>query len=85
MNLTSNFSGTPPECYHEYLDLFTELRKPDDQSLIQTPFGGRYCGKIPPRQEPMNKRTVTETSFVILGTIQVLRHQRGGWVDGVRK
>lgn len=41
--------GTPPECYHEYLDLFTELRKPDDQSLIQTPFGGRYCGKIPPR------------------------------------
>ena len=54
MNLTSNFSGTPPECYHEYLDLFTELRKPDDQSLIQTPFGGRYCGKIPPRQESMN-------------------------------
>ena len=66
MNLTSNFSGTPPECYHEYLDLFTELRKPDDQSLIQTPFGGRYCGKIPPRQEPINKRTVTETSFVML-------------------
>ena len=41
--------GTPPECFHEYLDLFTELRKPEDKSLIETPFGGRYCGKIPPR------------------------------------
>ena len=43
------FKGTPPECYHEYLDLFTEIRKPEDKSLIETPFGGRYCGKIPPR------------------------------------
>ena len=46
---SSNLSGTPPECFHEYLDLFTEVRKPEDKSLIETPFGGRYCGKIPPR------------------------------------
>ena len=45
----SLLEGTPPECFHEYLDLFTELRKPEDKSLIETPFGGRYCGKIPPR------------------------------------
>ena len=36
-------------CYHEHLDLFTEIRRPDVTSLIETPFGGRYCGKIPPR------------------------------------
>lgn len=41
--------GTPPECYHEHLDLFTEIKQPDVRSLIETPFGGRYCGKIPPR------------------------------------
>jgi len=44
-----DLKGTPPECFHEYLDLFTEVRKPEDKSLIETPFGGRYCGKIPPR------------------------------------
>ncbi len=36
-------------CYHEYLDLFTELKKNQVGQLIETPFGGRYCGKIPPR------------------------------------
>jgi len=45
----SVISGTPPECFHEYLDLFTEIQRPKDKSLIETPFGGRYCGKIPPR------------------------------------
>ena len=44
-----DLQGTPPECFHEYLDLFTEIQKPKDNSLIETPFGGRYCGKIPPR------------------------------------
>ena len=44
-----DLQGTPPECFHEYLDLFTEIQKPKDKSLIETPFGGRYCGKIPPR------------------------------------
>ena len=36
-------------CYHEHLDLFTEIKRQDVSSLIETPFGGRYCGKIPPR------------------------------------
>ena len=38
-------------CYHEHVDMFTEVRSKTDQlALVETPFGGRYCGKIPPRQ-----------------------------------
>jgi len=44
-----DLEGTPPECFHEHLDLFTEIKNPNVESLIKTPFGGRYCGKIPPR------------------------------------
>ncbi|KAF2360157.1 Low-density lipoprotein (LDL) receptor class A repeat [Trinorchestia longiramus] len=40
--------GTPPECSHEYLDIFTEATDPN-KDLLKTPFGGRYCGKIAPR------------------------------------
>jgi len=37
-------------CYHEHLDLFTEISERDSNKLlIESPFGGRYCGKIPPR------------------------------------
>lgn len=36
-------------CFHEHLDLFTEIKDRNVESLIKTPFGGRYCGKIPPR------------------------------------
>ncbi|XP_071744912.1 LOW QUALITY PROTEIN: cubilin [Lepeophtheirus salmonis] len=52
-----DLDGTPPDgaqpgslasCYHEHLDLFTEALHLN-VSLIETPFGGRYCGKIPPR------------------------------------
>lgn len=35
-------------CNHEYLDLYTEVPS-RDVDLIATPFGGRYCGRIPPR------------------------------------
>lgn len=37
-------------CFHEHLDLFTEVKNPKSAALIDTPFGGRYCGKIPPKQ-----------------------------------
>uniref|UniRef100_T1IVJ3 CUB domain-containing protein n=1 Tax=Strigamia maritima TaxID=126957 RepID=T1IVJ3_STRMM len=36
-------------CNHEYLDLYTEIDDPHSD-LITTPFGGRYCGRIPPRK-----------------------------------
>ncbi|XP_043246214.1 cubilin-like isoform X2 [Amphibalanus amphitrite] len=40
--------GTYPDCQHEYLDVFSELRRPDED-LLETPFGGRFCGMIAPR------------------------------------
>jgi hypothetical protein len=45
------------------LDLFTEVKRPDVGSLIETPFGGRYCGKIPPRTRISLYRSL---SFVFL-------------------
>eukprot|EP00090_Calanus_glacialis_P014380 TRINITY_DN23170_c0_g1_i1.p1 TRINITY_DN23170_c0_g1~~TRINITY_DN23170_c0_g1_i1.p1 ORF type:complete len:870 (-),score=100.53 TRINITY_DN23170_c0_g1_i1:1263-3872(-) len=45
-----NLQGTPPECFHEHLDIFTEIEKPDTQPLIETPFGGRFCGQNAPRE-----------------------------------
>ena len=37
-------------CFHEHLDMFTEIEKPDSQPLIETPFGGRFCGQNAPRE-----------------------------------
>ena len=45
-SLTSPFSSR--SCQHEYLDVFSELRRPDED-LLETPFGGRFCGMIAPR------------------------------------
>ena len=50
-------------CFHEHLDLFTEIQRPEMTSLIETPFGGRYCGKIPPRPKISLYRAL---SFVFL-------------------
>jgi len=44
-----NLLGTPPECYHEHIDIFTEIENLDKQPLIETPFGGRFCGQNIPR------------------------------------
>ena len=30
--------------------MFTEIEKPDSQPLIETPFGGRFCGNNAPRE-----------------------------------
>ncbi|XP_071055238.1 cubilin isoform X2 [Onthophagus taurus] len=42
--------GTPPDCIHEYMDVYSEVVQPDAGELINSPFGGRYCGPIPPRR-----------------------------------
>ncbi|XP_071539486.1 cubilin-like isoform X3 [Panulirus ornatus] len=44
-----NLRGTPPECNHEYLDIYTEVKDPTNTDLLNSPFGGRYCGGISPR------------------------------------
>ncbi|GLH08018.1 Cubilin homolog [Gryllus bimaculatus] len=45
-----NLRGTPPECIHEYMDVYAEVQQPEASELINSPFGGRYCGPIPPRR-----------------------------------
>ncbi|EEB13932.1 hypothetical protein Phum_PHUM267850, partial [Pediculus humanus corporis] len=59
----SQFSlrGTPPECVHEYMDVYSEVQKPDATELINSPFGGRYCGPIPPR------RRISLFRIIVLG------------------
>ncbi|XP_018356275.1 PREDICTED: cubilin isoform X2 [Trachymyrmex septentrionalis] len=42
--------GKPPDCIHEYLDIYSEIRSENTTKLIETPFGGRFCGPIPPRR-----------------------------------
>ncbi|CAH0553998.1 unnamed protein product [Brassicogethes aeneus] len=42
--------GDLPACIHEYMDVYSELIHPETAELINSPFGGRYCGPIPPRR-----------------------------------
>lgn len=37
-------------CLHEYMDVYSEVVVPEPAELINSPFGGRYCGPIPPRR-----------------------------------
>ncbi|XP_034244816.1 tolloid-like protein 2 [Thrips palmi] len=53
-----NLRGTPPECIHEYLDVYSEVQSPDPRNLINSAFGGRYCGPIPPRRRVSFHRTI---------------------------
>ncbi|XP_043464609.1 dorsal-ventral patterning tolloid-like protein 1 isoform X2 [Leptopilina heterotoma] len=47
---TFGLRGKPPDCVHEYMDVYTEIRSDNASKLIDTPFGGRYCGPVPPRK-----------------------------------
>ncbi|KAF7387852.1 hypothetical protein HZH66_010619 [Vespula vulgaris] len=42
--------GELPACSHEYMDIYSEIRSDNTTKLIETPFGGRFCGPIPPRK-----------------------------------
>lgn len=37
-------------CGAEYMDIYAEVQSSDPGDLINSPFGGRYCGPIPPRR-----------------------------------
>ncbi|XP_046671731.1 dorsal-ventral patterning tolloid-like protein 1 [Homalodisca vitripennis] len=63
-----NLRGTPPDgwaignlpaCIHEYLDVYSEVQQPEAAELINSPFGGRYCGPIPPRRRISLYRAIT--------------------------
>ncbi|XP_032784662.2 LOW QUALITY PROTEIN: cubilin [Daphnia magna] len=67
-----NLRGTPPDgstaghtamCSHEYIDLYTEIPDSEPMDLIHSPFGGRYCGQIPPRRRVSLYRTAVLAFF----------------------
>lgn len=45
-------------CVHEYVDMYSEVQQVDTEDLINSPFGGRYCGLISPRDRTSLYRTV---------------------------
>nr|XP_018896176.1 PREDICTED: cubilin isoform X2 [Bemisia tabaci] len=53
-----NLRGTPPECIHEYLDVYSEVLQAEAKDLVNSPFGGRYCGDIAPRRRISLYRSV---------------------------
>lgn len=40
------------------MDVYSEVQQVDTEDLINSPFGGRYCGLIPPRDRTSLYRTV---------------------------
>ncbi|XP_069946487.1 cubilin isoform X4 [Cherax quadricarinatus] len=77
--------GTPPECNHEYLDIYTEIKDPSSVDLLDTPFGGRYCGGISPRLRVSLYNTIVisfytdlfnTTSDLFVGTYKFINDSR---------
>lgn len=65
---TKAFFVTNDECFqsscgHEYLDIYTEVLSSDPADLINSPFGGRYCGPIPPKPRISMYRAIALSFF----------------------
>ncbi|XP_067618413.1 uncharacterized protein [Eurosta solidaginis] len=67
-----NLRGSPPDgsavgelpaCVHEYMDIYSEVQSSDPAELINSPFGGRYCGTIPPRRRISMYRAIAISFF----------------------
>ncbi|XP_037867516.1 cubilin isoform X4 [Bombyx mori] len=50
--------GELPACMHEYMDIYSEMASLETGELVNSAFGGRYCGPIPPRQRVSLHRAV---------------------------
>lgn len=50
-------------CGLEYMDIYAEVQSPDPAELINSPFGGRYCGPIPPRRRISLYRAIALSFF----------------------
>ncbi|XP_028968828.1 cubilin-like [Galendromus occidentalis] len=81
---TFRVRGTPPECNHEYLDIYSEVQDPA-ADLIESPFGGRFCGRIYPRRRISVYRTLVisfytdfpnDTANVFRGTYEFINASR---------
>ncbi|XP_058979365.1 cubilin isoform X2 [Musca domestica] len=55
--------GELPSCVHEYMDIYSEVQSSEPAELINSPFGGRYCGTIPPRQRISMYRAIAISFF----------------------
>ncbi|XP_034131223.1 cubilin isoform X3 [Drosophila guanche] len=55
--------GELPSCVHEYMDIYSEVQSSEPAELINSPFGGRYCGSIPPRRRISMYRAVVISFF----------------------
>ncbi|XP_037896607.1 uncharacterized protein LOC119641817 isoform X3 [Glossina fuscipes] len=69
---TFNLRGNPPDgsavgelpsCVHEYMDIYSEVQSSEPAELINSPFGGRYCGTIPPRRRISMYRAIAISFF----------------------
>jgi hypothetical protein len=45
------------------MDIYAEVQSSDPAELINSPFGGRYCGPIPPRRRISLYRVVALSFF----------------------
>lgn len=45
------------------MDIYAEVQSPDPAELINSPFGGRYCGPIPPRRRISLYRAIALSFF----------------------
>lgn len=45
------------------MDIYAEVQSSDPADLINSPFGGRYCGPIPPRRRISLYRAVALSFF----------------------
>lgn len=50
-------------CGAEYMDIYSEVQSSDPADLINSPFGGRFCGPIPPRRRISLYRAVALSFF----------------------
>lgn len=50
-------------CGAEYLDIYSEVQSSDPADLINSPFGGRYCGPNLPRRRISLYRAIALSFF----------------------
>lgn len=63
MSLTTKNKFIYYSCGHEYMDIYAEVQSSDPADLINSPFGGRYCGPTPPRRRISLYRAVALSFF----------------------
>lgn len=63
LSVCNELLGSLFRCGAEYLDIYAEVQSSDPADLINSPFGGRYCGPIPPRRRISLYRAVALSFF----------------------